>query len=48
MKAVDVLDSEELLSGWNPHHHPPAAKTAIQTLSVVVTDAEHAGDRHSL
>lgn len=45
MQGLDLLDSEAFdLSDWDQRLPPPAAKTAVQTLTVVVISPEQAGD----
>lgn len=47
MQGLDLIDSGAFdLSDWDQRLPPPAAKTAVQTLTVVVISAEQAGDRH--
>lgn len=46
MQGLDLFDSGALdLSDWDQRLPPPAAKTAVQTLTVVIISAEQAGDR---
>lgn len=45
MQGLDLLDSGVFdLSDWDQRLPPPAAKTAVQTLTVVVISPEQAGD----
>lgn len=45
MQGLDLLDSGTFdLSDWDQRLPPPAAKTAVQTLTVVVISPEQAGD----
>lgn len=45
MQGLDLLDSGAFdLSDWDQRLPPPAAKTAVQTLTVVVISPEQAGD----
>lgn len=45
MQGLDLLDSGAFdLSDWDQRLPPPAAKTAVQTLTVVVIAPEQAGD----
>lgn len=49
MQGLDLLDSGAFdLSDWDQRLPPPAAKTAVQTLTVVIISPEQAGDRHQL
>lgn len=44
MQGLDLLDSGAFdLSDWDQRLPPPAAKTAVQTLTVVVISPEQAG-----
>lgn len=45
MQGLDLMDTGVMdLSDWDQRLPPPAAKTAVQTLTVVVISAEQAGD----
>lgn len=44
MQGLDLLDSAFDLSDWDQRLPPPAAKTAVQTLTLVVISPEQAGD----
>ena len=45
MQGLDLFDSGAFdLSDWDHCLPPPAAKTAVQTLTVVIISAEQAGD----
>lgn len=49
MQGLDLIDSGAFdLSDWDQRLPPPAAKTAVQTLSVVIISPEQAGDRNVL
>lgn len=46
MQGLDLIDSGAFdLSDWDQRLPPPAAKTAVQTLTVVIISPEQAGDR---
>lgn len=48
MQGLDLMDSGAFdLSDWDQRLPPPAAKTAVQTLTVVVISAEQAGGRRA-
>lgn len=45
MQGLDLIDSGAFdLSDWDRRLPPPAAKTAVHTLSVVVISQEQAGN----
>uniref|UniRef100_A0A673CL69 E3 ubiquitin-protein ligase RNF181 n=1 Tax=Sphaeramia orbicularis TaxID=375764 RepID=A0A673CL69_9TELE len=49
MKGVDVFDPGAFdLSDWDQRLPPPAARAAVQSLSVVVISPDQAGDKHSM
>lgn len=47
MQGLDLFDSGAFdMSDWDQRLPPPAAKAAVQTLSVVIISPEQAGDRN--